>query len=89
MESSTSPREGLDETLTVIGIGLPKLTARLLSTTNLFENLIRQALARPAENPALGAAGLGEAEQGFRRLKGYRTMPALVDALKRHDDELN
>ena len=35
------------------------------------------------------ASGVGEAEQGFRRLKEYRSMPVLIDALKRYDAELN
>jgi len=96
--AAASLREGLDETLTVVGLGLPKLLARSLSTTNPIENLmgrIRQVSHRVKRWQGgqmilrWVAAGVGEAEQGFRRLKGYRNMPALVDALRRHDAELN
>jgi len=38
--ASASPEEGLDETLTVMRLGLPKQLARVLSTTNAVENLI-------------------------------------------------
>ena len=31
------------------------------------------------------AAAVGEAEKGFRRLKGYRDMPTLVGALAKFD----
>ena len=31
------------------------------------------------------AAGVLEAERGFRKLTGYRAMPALVAALRAHD----
>ena len=31
------------------------------------------------------AAAVGEAEQGFRRLEGYRDMSALVVALSKHE----
>lgn len=96
--AAASLREGLDETLTVLSLGLPKRLARSLSTTNPIENLmerIRQ-VGRRVKRWRGGtmilrwaAAGVGEAEQGFRRLKGYRSMPALVDALRRHDAELN
>jgi hypothetical protein len=34
------------------------------------------------------AASIGEAEKGFRRLKGCRSMPALVEALSKHDKKL-
>jgi len=34
------------------------------------------------------AAGVIEAERGFRKLAGYRAMPALVAALRAHDVQL-
>jgi putative transposase len=34
------------------------------------------------------AAGMLNAERGFRRLKGYKDMPALVAALARHAQEV-
>jgi hypothetical protein len=33
------------------------------------------------------AAAVGEAEKGFRRLKGHRDMSTLVAALSKHDRE--
>jgi hypothetical protein len=35
------------------------------------------------------AAGVLEAERGFRKLAGYRAMPTLVAALRTHSTELN
>ena len=35
------------------------------------------------------AAGVLEAERGFRKLAGYRAMPALVAALRAHDASSN
>jgi hypothetical protein len=34
------------------------------------------------------AAGLLEAERGFRRIRGYRHMPKLVSALQEHERKL-
>ena len=33
------------------------------------------------------AAGVLEAERGFRKVTGYRAMPALVAALRAHDSK--
>jgi putative transposase len=35
------------------------------------------------------AAGVIEAERGFRKLAGYRALPALVAALRTHDAQLD
>jgi hypothetical protein len=35
------------------------------------------------------AAGVLEAERGFRRLAGHRAMPDLVAALRAHDNQFN
>jgi hypothetical protein len=35
------------------------------------------------------AAGVLEAERGFRKLVGYRAMPILVAALRAHDAQFN
>jgi len=35
------------------------------------------------------AAGVIEAERGFRKLAGYRALPALVAALRAHDAQLD
>jgi putative transposase len=96
--AAASLREGLDETLTVLGLCLPRTLARSLSTTNPIENMIERIrqVDRRVKRWRGGtmilrwaAAGVGEAQQGFRRLKGYRSMPSLVEALRRYDAKLN
>jgi putative transposase len=71
-------REGLDETLTVIGLRLPRLLERSLATTNPIESLNGRIRAvsgrvkyRRGGSMALRRAGAAvvEAERGFRRLK--------------------
>ena len=88
--AAASIREGLDETLTVLGLGLPHALTRSFSTTNPIENMnggIRQ-LAKRVKRWRGGemilrwvGAGIYEAERGFRRLKGAADMPKLIAAL--------
>jgi putative transposase len=89
--AAASLREGLDETLTVMGLGLSAGLTRSLSTTNPIENMngrIR-ATARRVKRWDDGTmilrwvlVGVLEAVRGFRRLKGHRDMPLLVTRLK-------
>lgn len=89
--AASSLREGLDETLTVMGLGVSAFLTRSLSTTNPVENMngrIR-AVARRVKRWNDGTmilrwvlVGVLEAARGFRRLKGYRDMRLLVDRLK-------
>ncbi len=92
--AAASLREGLEETLTVMRLGLPEPLARVLSSTNLIENLFSRVreIGRRVRHWQSGtmvlrwtAAGVLEAERGFRKLTGYRAMPALVAALRAHD----
>jgi transposase-like protein len=92
--AAASLREGLEETLTVMRLGLPEPLARVLSSTNLIENLFSRVreIGRRVRHWQSGtmvlrwtAAGVLEAERGFRKLTGYRAMPALVAALRTHD----
>ena len=95
--AAASLREGLDETLTVLGLGLSDSLARSLSTTNPIESLndrIRTT-ARRVKRWDGGTmvlrwvlVGVLEAERGFRRLKGYKDMPTLVTRLIQHGDAL-
>lgn len=88
--AAASIREGLDETLTVLGLTLPHRLTRSFSTTNPIENMnggIRQ-LANRVKRWRGGemilrwvGAGVYEAERGFRRLKGAADMPKLIAAL--------
>jgi transposase-like protein len=89
-----SLREGLEETLTVMRLNLPESLERVLSSTNLIENLfsrVRES-ARRVKRWQGGmmilrwtAAGVLEAERHFRKLAGYRALPQLVAALRAHD----
>jgi len=91
-------REGLEETLTVMRLGLPENLERVLSSTNLIENLFSRVReigprVKPWQSGTMllrwTAAGVLEAERGFRKLAGYRAMPTLVAALRAHDTQFN
>lgn len=95
--AAASLREGLDETLTVMGLGLSDALTRSLSTTNPVENLNERirTTARRVKRWDDGTmvlrwvlVGVLEAERGFRRLKGYVGMPALLAALRSHAEAL-
>ena len=84
---------GLDEILTVIRLGLPHELRRSLACTNIVENAlgtVRQVTRnvkrwRHAEMALRWtAAGLLEAQKTFRRLKAYRQLPILRNALQEH-----
>ena len=92
--AAASLREGLEETLTVMRLGLPENLERVLSSTNLIENLFGRVreIGRRVKRWQNGtmvlrwsAAGVLEAERGFRKLVGYRAMSILVAALRAHD----
>ena len=92
--AAASLREGLDETLTVMRLALPDGLERVLSSTNLIENLFSRVreIGRRVRRWQSGtmvlrwsAAGVLEAEHGFRKIAGYRAMPILVAALRAHD----
>jgi putative transposase len=96
--AAASLREGLEETLTVMRLALPENLERVLSSTNLIENLFGRVreIGRRVKRWQNGtmvlrwtAAGVLEAERGFRKLVGYRAMPILVAALRDHDAQLN
>src|ERR1700686_2283997 len=87
---------GLEETLTVMRLGLPENLERVLSSTNLIENLFGRVreIGRRVKRWQSGtmvlrwtAAGVLEAERGFRKVAGYRAMPTLVAALRARDTQ--
>ena len=95
--AATSVREGLDETLTVLGVGLSERLQRSLATTNAIESLLSRTrhVQRPVKRWRGGtmvlrwvAAGVLEAAKGFRRVQGCQDMPALVAALRARDARL-
>ena len=89
--AAASLREGLDETLTVLGLGLSPALTRTFSTTNPVEHLNERirTTARRVKRWDDGTivlrwvlVGVLEAARGFRRLKGHKDMNLLVAQLK-------
>jgi putative transposase len=89
--AAASVREGLDETLTVVKLGLHSSLGRTFATTNCIENM-NGTIRRVSRNVKRWrgesmiqrwvALGLAEAERKFRRVKGYKQMHTLVAALR-------
>ena len=95
--AAASVREGLDETLTILGFGLSERLQRSLATTNAAESLLSRTrhVKRNVKRWRGGAtvlrwvaAGVLEATKGFRRGKGCKDMPQLVAALRARDAQL-
>ncbi|MGO9521822.1 hypothetical protein [Mycobacterium sp.] len=72
-------------------LGLPENLERVLSSTKLIENLFSRVreIGRRVKRWQSGtmvsrwtAAGVLEAHRGFRKIAGYRAMPALVAATR-------
>jgi len=94
-DAASSLREGLEETLTVVKLGLPELLRKTLATTNPIESALsvtRTVTARVTRwrdgdmRHRWCTAGLLRAEQKFRRIKGFRHLPELAHALQRDFD---
>lgn len=90
--ATASLREGLDETLTLIALGIDDALYRTLRTTNPIENL-NGLIAHYTRNVKrwrdgqmvlrwVGSA-INEASRGFRAVRGYRDMKHLTVALSR------
>ena len=95
--AAASVREGLDETLTVLGWGSPngsnarwprRTPSRVCSsrTRHVKRNVKRGRGGTMVLRWV--AAGVLEAAKGFRRVKGCKNMPALVAALRARDARL-
>jgi transposase-like protein len=91
-DAAASLREGMEETLTVWKLGLPEALRRFFSTTNAIENVMGtiRRVSRNVKRWRHGAMakrwtalGLRAAQARFKRIKGHRQLPVLVDALKR------
>ena len=97
-EAAGSLREAMEETLTVVKLALPALLRQSLATTNAIENL-NGTIRRVSRNvkrwksPSMvrrwTALGVVTAQKGFRRIKGYRHMGALVHALRSKQKSLD
>ena len=91
--AAASLREGLDETLTVLRLGVSPTLARTLRSTNAIESMISICRDHSANvkrwrdgQMALRwcAAGMVEAGKQFRRVNGHLHLRALRSALERH-----
>jgi transposase-like protein len=89
--AAASLREGLEETLTLQALGIKGSLWKTLRSTNPIENL-NGGIAKFTRNVRrwrggsmilrwVGSAIL-EAEQKFRRVRGYREMPTLIASLR-------
>ena len=90
--AAASLREGLDETLTVLRLGVPPTLARTLRSTNCIESMISVCREHAGNvkrwrdgQMALRwcAAGMVEAGKQFRRVNGHLHIPTLRAALER------
>lgn len=88
--AAASLREGLEETLTVHRLCVPEQLRRSLQSTNLIESAIHTT--RTLTNRVKqwrgkdmrlrwSASGLLAAEKRFRRVRGYKLMASLIEAL--------
>jgi transposase-like protein len=91
--AAASLREGLEETLTLLTLGVQGALYRTLRTTNPIENL-NGSVADYTKNVKrwrggrmilrwVGAAVV-EAGRGFRKIRGHRDLVSLVKALESH-----
>jgi putative transposase len=91
-DAAASLREGMEETLTVVRLGVPELLRRSLASTNPIESAfsVAENVTRRVKRWRDGEmrqrwclAGLLRAESKFRRVKGHRQMAELLKALER------
>ena len=89
-DAAGSLREGLDDTLTVTRLGVTGALLKTVMSTNPVESMIEivRAHARNVKRWQPGdmrlrwaAAGMLAASTQFRRVKGYRQLPTLANAL--------
>jgi putative transposase len=88
--AARSLEEGMEETLTMHRLNLPESLRRSLSSTNIIESVfsgVEEHCARVKRWRAGDhlqrwvASALLKVESRFRRIKGYKEMPALLSAL--------
>jgi transposase-like protein len=92
-DAASSLREGMEDTLTLMGLGITGQLAKTLSSTNPCESMIEivRYTQRNVKRWQDGdmrkrwtAAGMFIAERQFRRIIGYRDLAKLVIAIERH-----
>ncbi len=93
--AAASPREGLEETLTVQRLAVSGALKNTLQSTNPIESMISvtRTTARNVKNWSSGnmglrwtAAGMLEAEKKFRRVIGYSDLAQLAVAIEGESD---
>jgi putative transposase len=91
-DAAGSLQEGLEETLTIVRLGVHRALRKTLASTNVIESafsVVEQVTGRVKRwrggdmRWRWCAAGLLHAEQHFRRVDGYRHIGALMAALDR------
>lgn len=89
-DAAASLREGMEETITVVRLGVPALLRKTVATTNPIESAFDTAQNVTARvkrwrdgdmRRRWCTAGLLRAEEKFRRVKGYKQIPSLINAL--------
>lgn len=94
-DAASSLREGMEETLTVVKLGLPEALRKTLATTNPIESALsvtRTVTGRVTRwrdgdmRLRWCTAGLLRAEEKFRRIKGFRHLSELARVLQRQVD---
>jgi putative transposase len=92
-DAASSLEEGLEETLTVIRLGLTGDLRQFFRSTNAIESLFSRVrdVSRRVKRWTGGdmrhrwcVAGIQRAEEGFRRVRGYKDIPKLMEAVERH-----
>lgn len=95
--AAESLREGMDETLTIMRLGIPPGLAKTLFSTNPVESMISvgRTTQRNVTRWRSGkmverwvAAGIEVAQKQFRKVKGYNEIPILINALAAHAKEV-
>ena len=96
--AAESLKEGLEETLTVIKLGLPDILRKFFSTTNAIENLMgrirkvtRNVKRWRSDQMARRwvTAAIDRARDRFHNIKGHKSIPVLVAALRVHAKTLD
>lgn len=91
-DAANSLLEGLEETLTVIRLGLTGDLRRFFATTNAIESMfsrcrdITHRVKRWRDGDMRHrwcVSGLLRAEEGFRRIRGFKNLSRLIDAMKK------
>jgi transposase-like protein len=92
VSAANSLAEGLEETLTIHRLGVPEELRRSLRSTNMIESTFSHSRhlmknvrrwRDSAHTQRWTATVFLEAEKRFRRIHGYKHMPALINALTR------